>query len=110
MVLEARLRIGGRTVASAPEDHRLETYDTWIHWSQPHIRDDMTRAGLSIIENQTGSPEKLSWCSGGNILTRKMNSVLPLRADAMSKYCDVDGLGDQPSVVAIRCRQRRTSN
>ncbi|QBQ99335.1 flavin monoamine oxidase family protein [Paraburkholderia pallida] len=93
LLLEARARIGGRTFTSSFAGHRLEMGGTWIHWSQPHVWDEMTRYGMGIVDGPGASLEHVSWLSGGKIKSGDAEKVFPVLADAMAKFCDVDGYG-----------------
>ncbi|MGZ2748232.1 flavin monoamine oxidase family protein [Burkholderia stagnalis] len=93
LLLEARARVGGRTFTSAYADHRLELGGTWIHWSQPYVWDEVTRYGLDIVESPGASPDRLSWLVDGRIRSDDADKAFPLLADAMAKFCDVDGEG-----------------
>ena len=93
LLLEARSRVGGRTFTSSYAEHRLELRGTWIHWSQSCVWEEVTRYRLGIVEIPGGGPERLSWRAGGRIVTRDMSQALPMLADAMTKFCDVDGMG-----------------
>ncbi|MGS0893231.1 flavin monoamine oxidase family protein [Burkholderia stagnalis] len=93
LLLEARARIGGRTFTSIYQDHRLELGGTWIHWSQPHVWDEITRYGLSIVESPGASPEQMSWLVDGKIRNGDAGKAFSMLAEAMGGYYDVDGVG-----------------
>ena len=63
VILEARDRIGGRTWATQWRGERIEYGGGWVHWCQPHVFAEMTRAGLGLTE--TGSAERFFWREDG---------------------------------------------
>lgn len=93
LLLEARERIGGRTFTSSYADHRVEMGGTWVHWSQPHVWDEMTRYGLGIVESEGASPDRMSWLVGEKLLNGDADKVFPMLASAMGQLFDVDGYG-----------------
>lgn len=61
-VLEARDRIGGRTLV---EDHMglpLELGGTWVHWTQPHVWAELRRYGLDLAPSPV--PQHAYWWNG----------------------------------------------
>ncbi|HDR9494402.1 flavin monoamine oxidase family protein [Burkholderia stabilis] len=93
LLLEARSRVGGRTFTSSYEDHRLELGGTWIHWTQPNVWNEVSRYGLGLVESAGASPDRLTWRSGARVFNGDVAKAFPILADAMAKFCDVDGMG-----------------
>jgi monoamine oxidase len=48
LLLEARDRLGGRTWTHRWNDTDIELGGGWVHWHQPHVWSEITRAGLSV--------------------------------------------------------------
>jgi monoamine oxidase len=48
LLLEARDRLGGRTWTSRWNETEIELGGGWVHWHQPHVWSEITRAGLVV--------------------------------------------------------------
>lgn len=48
LLLEARDRLGGRTWTQRWIDTDIELGGGWVHWHQPHVWSEITRAGLAV--------------------------------------------------------------
>ena len=48
LLLEARDRLGGRTWTARWNDTDIELGGGWVHWHQPHMWSEITRAGLAV--------------------------------------------------------------
>jgi pseudooxynicotine dehydrogenase len=48
LLVEARERLGGRTWAARWDDTNIELGGAWVHWHQPHVWSEITRAGLQV--------------------------------------------------------------
>ena len=48
LLLEARDRLGGRTWTHRWNDTDVELGGGWVHWHQPHVWAEITRAGLGV--------------------------------------------------------------
>jgi monoamine oxidase len=48
LLLEARDRLGGRTWTHRWNDTDVELGGGWVHWHQPHVWSEITRAGLGV--------------------------------------------------------------
>lgn len=48
LLLEARDRLGGRTWTSRWNETDIELGGGWVHWHQPHVWSEITRAGLQV--------------------------------------------------------------
>jgi monoamine oxidase len=62
LLLEARDRLGGRTWTHRWNDTDVELGGGWVHWHQPHVWAEITRAGLGI---ELGEDAQISsWFAG----------------------------------------------
>lgn len=59
VLLEARNRLGGRTFDTRFGEHHVELGGTWIHWTQPHVWNEVTRYGLEIAETPGATAEHM---------------------------------------------------
>jgi pseudooxynicotine oxidase len=48
LLLEARDRLGGRTWTDTWNGTAIERGGGWVHWHQPHVWTEITRAGLAV--------------------------------------------------------------
>src|SRR5262245_22273200 len=48
LLLEARDRLGGRTWTHRWNDTDIELGGGWVHWHQPHVWAEITRAGIGV--------------------------------------------------------------
>jgi monoamine oxidase len=48
LLVEARDRLGGRTWRTEWEGHEVELGGGYVHWHQPHVFAELTRAGLGV--------------------------------------------------------------
>jgi monoamine oxidase len=62
LLLEARDRLGGRTWTHRWNDTDIELGGGWVHWHQPHVWSEITRAGLAV-ERGTDA-EVTGWFTG----------------------------------------------
>ncbi|WZH51215.1 MAG: NAD(P)/FAD-dependent oxidoreductase [Nocardioides alkalitolerans] len=62
-VLEARDRLGGRTLVEPRLGRCLELGGTWVHWAQPMVWAEMQRYGLEVVASP--APESAVWRAGG---------------------------------------------
>jgi monoamine oxidase len=67
LLLEARPRIGGRTLTSEVGGHKVELGGAFVHWTQPHVWTEMTRYGLEIEEPALTEPPRTAWVTGGEL-------------------------------------------
>ena len=62
LLLEARDRLGGRTWTHRWNDTDIELGGGWVHWHQPHVWAEITRAGLGV---EIGEDAQISsWFAG----------------------------------------------
>jgi pseudooxynicotine dehydrogenase len=62
LLLEARGRLGGRTWTNRWNDTDIEMGGGWVHWHQPHVWAEITRAGLGV---ELGEDAQISsWFAG----------------------------------------------
>jgi monoamine oxidase len=59
LLLEARNRIGGRTFDTHFGEQHVELGGTWVHWTQPHVWNEVTRYGLEIKETPGATAEHM---------------------------------------------------
>ena len=48
VLLEGRNRLGGRVWTHRWNDTDIELGGGWVHWHQPHVWSELTRAGLPV--------------------------------------------------------------
>ncbi|TDV98744.1 monoamine oxidase [Halomonas alkaliantarctica] len=58
LLLEARSRLGGRTLSSQFAGQEIEFGGAWIHWLQPHVWAEMQRYGLGVEEDPLTNLDK----------------------------------------------------
>jgi monoamine oxidase len=62
LLVEARDRLGGRTWTHRWNDTDVELGGGWVHWHQPHVWAEITRAGLGV---ELGEDAQISsWFTG----------------------------------------------
>jgi len=92
LLLEARERIGGRTMTTAISGHTVELGGTWVHWHQPHVWAELTRYGIGVTPSRP--PARATWVvgderrefSGTEFDERMANAVDAICADARSWF------------------------
>jgi monoamine oxidase len=62
VLLEARDRLGGRTWTRRWNDTDVELGGGWVHWHQPHVWAEITRAGLETERGDDAA--RASWFAG----------------------------------------------
>jgi monoamine oxidase len=62
VLLEGRDRLGGRTWTDRWNDNDIELGGGWVHWHQPHIWAEITRAGLATERGEDAA--RASWFAG----------------------------------------------
>ena len=62
LLLEARERIGGRTMTTAMSGHTVELGGACVHWHQPHVWAELTRYGIGVTASR--SPARATWVVG----------------------------------------------
>ena len=94
LVIEARDRIGGRTMATQVEEETYEMGGAWVHWSQPHVWTEVTRYGLSITETKGTWPDRVHVLldHGTRLKILSMADLWPKLCELMNIYHDVDGV------------------
>lgn len=65
LVLEARSRIGGRTLTLPLAGHDLDLGGTWIGWSQPHVWAEIMRYEIDIVERAAAATDLAIWFENG---------------------------------------------
>jgi pseudooxynicotine oxidase len=62
LLLEARDRLGGRTWTHRWNDTDIELGGGWVHWHQPHVWSEITRAGLGTERGEDAA--RAGWFAG----------------------------------------------
>jgi pseudooxynicotine oxidase len=62
LLLEARGRLGGRTWTDTWNGTAIERGGGWVHWHQPHVWTEITRAGLAVEVSEDA--EAAAWFVG----------------------------------------------
>jgi monoamine oxidase len=62
LLLEARDRLGGRTWTQRWNETNVELGGGWVHWHQPHVWAEITRAGLGVEIGEDAA--RASWYAG----------------------------------------------
>lgn len=92
-VVEARDRIGGRTLVADHGGQRYEVGGTWIHWGQPFVWAELHRYGLSITESVSGTADTMSLLTPEGLQTDTAEAMGRDLEAALTAYCDIDGAG-----------------
>ena len=61
-LIEARDRLGGRTWTRDWDGDTIELGGGWVHWHQPHVWSEITRAGLATERGEDAA--RASWFAG----------------------------------------------
>jgi monoamine oxidase len=78
LLVEARDRLGGRTWTHRWNGTDIELGGGWVHWHQPHVWAEITRAGLGVELGEDAQAS--SWFAGG----QRRTGTLPER-DAIAE-------------------------
>jgi monoamine oxidase len=78
LLLEARERLGGRTWATRWQDTDVELGGAWVHWHQPHVWSEITRAGLAV--DVAPDADVAAWFAG-----QERRSGTPAERDAIAE-------------------------
>jgi monoamine oxidase len=70
LLLEARDRLGGRTWTHDWNGTDIELGGGWVHWHQPHVWSEITRAGVATERGEDAA--RASWFAG---YERRMGSI-----------------------------------
>jgi len=90
LLLEARDRLGGRTWTHRWNETDIELGGGWVHWHQPHVWSEITRAGLAVELGEDA--EVAGWFAGDE---RHSGTLLERDAIAERGWNQfVDGVGD----------------
>ncbi|KAI8960500.1 amine oxidase [Daldinia sp. FL1419] len=93
LLLEARDRIGGRTLSTDIGGYPFELGGTWVHWYQPFVWRELSRYNL------TNELEISPSLEGGKTILRVGNDTITLSQEeefakletVLNKFVDVDG-------------------
>ncbi|MBI4517216.1 MAG: FAD-dependent oxidoreductase [Deltaproteobacteria bacterium] len=83
LLLEARNRLGGRTLTTKVGEEIFELGGTWIHSTQPHVWAEANRYGLELVETPDGFPERIVWWDGEQTKEAGILDALPLVGSAL---------------------------
>ena len=83
VILEARDRIGGRTLTRDWNGTQVELGGQWVHWLQPHVWSEITRYGLALYER--ARVDMACWLSEGRSHQGTPEDFHHLYADAWSR-------------------------
>lgn len=86
LLLEARPRIGGRTLTLSLAGHDLDVGGTWIGWSQPHVWAEMMRYGLDIDESAGAGAVRGVWMENGRRIEDDYGRFAELFESAALKF------------------------
>jgi monoamine oxidase len=90
ILLEARDRLGGRTWTRDWNGTDIELGGGWVHWHQPHVWSEITRAGVGTERGEDAA--RASWFSGNE---RRTGSIADRDAIAERGWNQfVDGVLD----------------
>ena len=90
LLLEARDRRGGRTWTDSWNGSPIERGGGWVHWHQPHVWTEITRAGLTVDVSEDA--EVAAWFVGDE---RRSGTIAARDAIAERGWnLFVDGVGD----------------
>lgn len=90
LVLEGRLRVGGRTWVDSFGKFTVEYGGTWIHWSQPHVWTEITRHGIGLVEDP--APDRCFFSSGSRVHVTSTDEMWAANDAALSAL--FDGVAD----------------
>ncbi len=62
LLVEARERIGGRTMTTEMSGHTVELGGAYVHWYQPHVWAELTRYGIGVTPSHR--PVRAAWVVG----------------------------------------------
>lgn len=83
VILEARSRIGGRTLTRDWHGRLVDLGGQWIHWLQPHIWTEVTRYGLPLYEREP--IDHVAWITDGAVKTDTFEAFHDIYLDAWTK-------------------------
>jgi monoamine oxidase len=90
LLLEARERLGGRTWTQDWNGTDIELGGGWVHWHQPHVWSEITRAGVGTERGEDAA--RASWFAGQE---RRVGSIADRDAIAERGWNQfVDGVLD----------------
>ena len=92
-LLEARDRLGGRTWTSTWGEHTVELGGGWVHWFQPHVFAELTRAGLELAESHWAGHPEYAWLLADGTL--RTGDTQRRRALAAQSFGTLDRLSAQ---------------
>ena len=75
LLVEARNRLGGRSLTSNFDGRATDLGGTWIHWSQPYVWAEAKRYGLSLAETAGAAADDFIYESRGKMHRKSMGEI-----------------------------------
>jgi monoamine oxidase len=95
LLLEARDRLGGRTWTDDWNGTPIERGGGWVHWHQPHVWSEITRAGLAV--EVSGDAEVAAWFVGEERRSGSIQERDAIAERGWNRFVDgVEGALPQP--------------
>ena len=103
LLLEARDRLGGRTLTSDLAGHQVELGGTWIHWTQPFVWAEKERYALDVVETPAKSPvnEEFIVKIGEDRVVLVGEDVNPIVAAVEDYFAEARQVWDRPYDAAF---------
>ena len=89
LVLEARDRLGGRTWTADWNGLPIEYGGGWVHWHQPHVWTEITRARLEVYSSP--SVTRSTWYVGGRRRAGDPGELDAIVTPAWDRFMEGDG-------------------
>ena len=85
LLLEARERIGGRTMTTEMSGHTVELGGACVHWHQPHVWAELTRYGIGVTPSPR--PARAAWVVGDKRRESSYTELDERTANALDAIC-----------------------
>lgn len=86
LLIEARNRLGGRTLTAEFAGRPTDLGGTWIHWSQPYVWSESRRYGLALEESVGAAADDFIFESGGRVQRARMSEIWEPLDSAVRAY------------------------
>jgi pseudooxynicotine oxidase len=90
LLLEARDRLGGRTWTDTWNGTTIERGGGWVHWHQPHVWSEITRAGLAVEVSEDA--QVAAWFAGDERRSGRIQERDAIAERGWNQF--VDGVAD----------------